>query len=73
MGVTKHKEDGTRKVSCGVITVSDTRTTETDRSGKFNDGFINYQKVIVCMIIELLLIKEHKFLEAVENMARIII
>ncbi|GIN38756.1 MogA/MoaB family molybdenum cofactor biosynthesis protein [Heyndrickxia oleronia] len=68
MSVTKHKEDGTRKVSCGVITVSDTRTTETDRSGK--------------LMMDLLTTKGHRvhdyrividqgaqILEAVENMS----
>lgn len=30
----EHKEKAKRRVSCGVITVSDTRTEETDTSGK---------------------------------------
>ncbi len=30
----EHKDKAKRQVSCGVITVSDTRTEETDTSGK---------------------------------------
>lgn len=34
MSVTEHKEKAPKKIRCMVITVSDTRTAETDHSGK---------------------------------------
>lgn len=34
MSVTEHKKEAPKKIRCMVITVSDTRTAETDKSGK---------------------------------------
>jgi molybdopterin adenylyltransferase len=34
MSVTEHKKEAPRNVKCKVITISDTRTAETDKSGK---------------------------------------
>lgn len=34
MTVTEHKERAKKKTICGIITVSDTRTVDTDKSGK---------------------------------------
>ncbi|MGE8206319.1 MogA/MoaB family molybdenum cofactor biosynthesis protein [Heyndrickxia sp. NPDC080065] len=34
MSISKHKEFARKEINCGVITVSDTRTGETDKSGK---------------------------------------
>lgn len=34
MNVSQHKKEAPKKVKCKVITVSDTRTIETDKSGR---------------------------------------
>jgi molybdopterin adenylyltransferase len=66
MSVTEHKQEAPNVVSCKIITVSDTRTKETDKSGKLIKDLLD-EKNFVTAAYEIVTDEETQIRRAVEQ------